>query len=174
MPRTLYSEQFKTEVVNYYSSGLAGYLRTAEHFGIAASMVRRWVLWFRLHGAGGLARKTEHYPAEFKLSVLQHMWNNSLSHTQVAAHFNIRNPGSIGIWERRYRAGTLVKIASSPPTLPMTSTKQPPPSAPDPDDSRSRKELLAELQQLRMENAFLKKLKALAQERRDKSSAKKS
>lgn len=174
MPRTIYSEQFKTEVVNYYSSGLAGYLRTANHFGIAASMVRRWVLWFRHHGTDGLARKTDHYPFEFKLSVLQHMWNNSLSHTQVAAQFNIRNPGSVGIWERRHRDGSLVKKAQLPPKSPMTLKNLPPSPASEPDDNRSRKELLEELQQLRMENAFLKKLKALAQERREKSSGKKS
>lgn len=34
------------------------------------------------------------------------------------------------------------------------------------DDSRSKKDLLAEIDQLRMENAYLKKLEALVQEQK--------
>ena len=36
------------------------------------------------------------------------------------------------------------------------------------DEAKSREELLAELKQLRMENAYLKKLKALTQEQAPK------
>jgi transposase len=44
--------------------------------------------------------------------------------------------------------------------MPVPTTK----SEPSPDDEkRTREELLAELNQLRMENAYLKKLRALVQ-----------
>jgi len=42
-----------------------------------------------------------------------------------------------------------------------------------PDESRSREELLEEVNHLRMENAYLKKLKALVQEQELEASLKK-
>ncbi len=46
-----------------------------------------------------------------------------------------------------------------PPLIPAKS------DAPHDDESKSREELLAELSELRMENAYLKKLEALTQAR---------
>jgi transposase len=45
------------------------------------------------------------------------------------------------------------------------ATAVPKPNAPTDDDKRSREELLAEVNQLRMELAYLKKLEALVQAR---------
>jgi transposase len=45
------------------------------------------------------------------------------------------------------------------------ATAVPKPDAPTDDDKRSREELLAEVNQLRMELAYLKKLEALVQAR---------
>ena len=45
------------------------------------------------------------------------------------------------------------------------------PVSPVDDDSRSREELLAELNYLRMENEYLKKLKALIQENNRKAAS---
>jgi transposase len=45
------------------------------------------------------------------------------------------------------------------------ATSAPAPASPPDDDHRSREELLAEVNQLRMEVAYLKKLEALVQAR---------
>jgi transposase len=49
------------------------------------------------------------------------------------------------------------------------------PASPTPttsdDESRSKKDLLAEIDQLRMENAYLKKLEALVQEQKQQKAA---
>jgi transposase len=92
------------------------------------------------------------------------MWENELSFGQTAAAFNIRNHSAVGVWERSYREGgfdaLLPRPRGRPKQMPAPTTKPEP--SPD-DEKRTREELLAELNQLRMENAYLKKLRALVQ-----------
>jgi transposase len=94
------------------------------------------------------------------------MWDNELSFGQTAAAFNIRNHSAVGRWERMYREGGLDALIPRPrgraKQMPSPTTKPEP--SPD-DEKRTREELLAELNQLRMENAYLKKLQALVQAR---------
>lgn len=172
---TKYDEHFKLSVVQQCLSGKDGIKTIAKRNGLAHSMVRRWVEWFQAHGTDGLKKKFSHYSAEFKLSVLQHLWDNEQSYGQAAVHFNIRNPGIVGVWERSYRDGGLDALESAPRgrrrkmAAPETKTEVPPPE----DDKRSREELLAEVSQLRMEVAYLKKLRALVQAQQKATPAKK-
>lgn len=159
-----YTEQFKLKVVKHYLKGTMGYSRLSTHYQVASPHIRQWVAAYRLHGMAGLARKVTRYDAKFKLSVLQHMWDNGLSNRQAAAHFNVRNPTSVGIWDSRYREGGMAALAR-----PQKEVKMKAPTAkpePKPDQERSREDLLKELEYLRMENEVLKKLQALAQARK--------
>ena len=90
---TKYTEQFKLAVVEQYLTGAAGFVTVAHQHSLGHSLVNRWVNLYRAHGLDGLKKKFSHYSAEFKLSVLKHMWDNELSFSQVTASFNIRNPG---------------------------------------------------------------------------------
>jgi transposase len=161
---TKYDEQFKLKVVKEYLEGPAGGKTLAKRYSVAHSMIRKWAGLYRAHGQDGLKKKHSSYSAEFKLSVLQHMWDNALSFGQTAAAFNIRHHAIVGVWERNYRDGGFDALVprprGRPKQMPAPTTK----SEPSPDDEkRTRDELLAELSQLRMENAYLKKLRALVQ-----------
>ena len=166
-----HSEQFKYKVVQQYLKGIKGFRLIAGEHGIAASLVRRWVAAFRLHGRDGLSRKIECYSASFKLSVLQHMWENALTFNQAAAAFNIRNPTSVGIWNSRYREGGFEALMRQARTFSRAQSMKAPTTKPDTksDEQRSREDLMKELDYLRMENEVLKKLQALvqAQEKRE-------
>jgi transposase len=160
-----HSEQFKLSVIQDYLSGVEGFQKVAQRRGIDGSMLRRWVAAYRLHGDAGIVKKYMHYNAQFKLSVLRHMWGKGLSHRETAAVFDIRHAPNIGIWERQYYAGGVEALASrrrgrpkKMPDAPIT----PPPSV-APDQTRTREQLLEEINYLRMENAYLKKLEALVQ-----------
>lgn len=159
-----YSEQFKLSVVEHYLTGAVGFKNVARQHGVAAPMVRRWVARYRLHGMAGLSRKVSRYSADFKLSVLKHMWENSLSYTQTAAVFNIRSTVSVSIWEERFRRGDFEALERPRGRKPkkMDTPQSKPEPAPD-DAARSREDLQAELDYLRAENAYLKKLQALVQ-----------
>jgi transposase len=128
---------------------------------------------FRSHGIDGLKKKLSHYSAEFKLSVLQHMWDNGLALGQTAALFNIRSPGSLTIWEREYRRAGLDGLTARPRGKPKSMSVAPSKPESKPDEQKSREDLQAELDYLRMENAYLKKLQALVQARQQQASPKK-
>ena len=104
---TKYDEQFKLSVVQQYLDNHGGYKALAKQHRLDHEMVRRWVKWYQAYGVEAFRKKFSHYSAEFKLSVLQHMWDNELSYGQVAVQFDIRSPGALGIWERSYRSGGL-------------------------------------------------------------------
>ena len=165
---TKYTEQFKLEVVqDYLADGSDGLRGVAQRHGVPSHFtVRQWVLAYQIHGDAGLSKKSSRYSGEFKLSVLQHMWDNQLSIVQTAARFDIRNHAIVGIWERTYRDGGAEALVPRPRgrPKPMATSVPKPDSSPD-DDERSREELLAEVNQLRMELAYLKKLDALVRAR---------
>lgn len=164
-----YSEEFKVAIVQQYLSGTVGYKQIAAEHHVLYSTVRKWVALHREHGAAGLAKKFSHYSADFKLSVLRRMWDEGLSYVQTAAAFNIRNAGCLSQWERCYHSGGLDALAPRPRgrTKKMTilPSTEPPETLPDPAQ-QTRDELVAEVNQLRMEVAFLKKLEALVQAQR--------
>jgi transposase len=171
---TKYDERFKLSVVRQYLDNQGGYTALAKQHGLERGMLRRWVKWFNAYGDEAFKKKFTHYSAEFKLSVLQHMWDNGLSYGQVAVQFDIRSPGALGIWERSYRNGGLdalrPRLRGRPNAMAVPTAK---PDTPPDDENRSRDELLAELDYLRMENAYLKKLQALVQARQQQAPPKK-
>ncbi len=164
-----YNEQFKLAIVQQYLSGTTGFKQFAMERNLPHSTVRMWVELHRLHGTEGLVKKFSHYNVEFRLSVLRHMWDAQLSYRQVAAEFNIRNPACISQWERCYHSGGLDALtprkrgrSQKMPIPPKTDAAE---SLPDPA-GRTHDELVCEVNQLRMEVAYLKKLEALVQARK--------
>lgn len=162
---TKYNEQFKHAAVKQYLSGELAYQEVARRNGIPVSVLRRWVAGFELHGSAALKKKFQHYDAQFRLSVLQHMWSNELTYAQTATLFDIRHHGCLAVWERCYHSGGIDALMPRKRGKPKKMPESKPPESllPTDDASRTRDELLAEVNYLRMENAYLKKLRALVQ-----------
>jgi transposase len=157
-----YGDKFKHKIVLDYLNGTMGFRRLSAHHEVNIEAIKRWVAAYRLHGMDGLRRKVGRYDAQFKLSALQHMWDNGLSMKQTAAIFNVRNPTSIGTWESRYRSGGLEALAR--PHKPVRQMKAPTKNpVVKPATERTLEEVLKENEYLRMEVEVLKKLQALAQ-----------
>lgn len=160
-----YTEQFRRTIVEHYLTGSAGFTAISRQYEVPRSLLQRWVRFFRLHGSGGLTRKVGRYSAEFKLSVLKHMWENDLSYGQVASRFDIRSQVAVGTWERSYQAGGFDALEPRPAGKPkkMSTPKNTEPQPLPDDETRTRQELLAENRRLRMELEYVKKLDALVQ-----------
>jgi transposase len=162
-----YTEQTKLSAVEDYCSGSAGYREVAHRHEVDVSSLRKWIVAYQALGAAGLKpKRKKHYSPEFKLSVLQRMREEELSYRQVAALFDIRKSDIIGEWERRYDEGGLDALSWQPGSgqhKKMTTPSPPIQLESSDDEARTRDDLLAELNQLRMENAYLKKLDALVQ-----------
>jgi transposase len=160
-----YTDEFKLSLVERYLAGAKGIQALAEEYGIMHSNLRRWAAIYRVHGIEGLKkRKSAHYSGEFRLSVLKHMWARKLSYEATAVAFNIRNPGSLADWVKLYRSGGVEALQPGRKGRPksMSARETKPPSTPE-DENLTREAMLAELNHLRMENAYLKKVKALVQ-----------
>jgi len=161
-----YDEQFKLSVVQSYESGKQGYQSVAQRYGLGRVTVQHWVAAYRQHGLSGLRKKLSHYSAEFKLSVLHRMRQEELSATQAIALFNIRGgTGVVMDWQRRYHEQGLAGLQPKPRGRPkkMTDHESPKPTDALPVDTCSREQLMTEVQYLRAEVAYLKKLRALLQ-----------
>lgn len=159
-----YTSEFKLKVVQYYLSGkYGGYNIVAKHFKIPSiSPIKIWVEKFQNYGEKGLLKNNIKYDGNFKLSVIEYMHNNHLSLTQTCIKFNLGNPNIIDKWERIYyeegpqalfeeRRGKRKNMNSKPSKKKLCKEVE--------------EDLIAENQRLRMENAYLKKLRALVQER---------
>jgi transposase len=161
-----YSDQKRVAAARDYCAGTAGYREVAHLHGVNVSSLRIWAAAYKVHGAVGVkSRRRRLYTAQFKLSVLQRIRNDNLSLRRASALFNIRNRDMILLWQRAYDMGGAAALHPHQGIRSFAMNEQTDVKArEDTDDSkRSRQELLDELQQLRMENAYLKKLKALAQ-----------
>jgi transposase len=158
-----HSARFKRAVVKDYLSGKYGGSRGVAHrHGVDHGTVRKWVAAWRAHGEAAFQKKYSRYDGQFKLKVLQFMHTKALSCRETASVFDIRSPGVISLWKGRYDSGGLQALEPRPR---VRSVKHPrssaPPVSPKSDETRTKEELLKELNYLRMENAYLKKLDAL-------------
>lgn len=170
-----YSEQLKLKLVKQYLTGVAGAGAIAQRYGVGPSVLRHWVATYEQHGRDGLRKKFSHYDAQFRMSVLTHMWRKDLSCRQVAVVFDIRSPSCIGKWERQYHEGGIDALAPRPRGRPKTMTRPTPekPIEENAPDERTREQLLKENEYLRAEVAYLKKLDALLQAKKQGAPGKK-
>jgi len=160
---TKYDQSFKQQIVKAYLNGEGSCETLGQKYGVGYSTLRRWVSAFRVHGRAGLSKKHETYSADFKMSVLQHMWRHELSYQRTCAVFDLREANSVSRWERQYHEGgfeaLMPRRKGRPPN--MSKPKQPAQPTSVPADERSREDLLKENEYLRAEVAYLKKLDEL-------------
>lgn len=168
-------EQFRQSIVEEYLAGGIGLRSLAIRRGVGRSVIRRWVARYREHGSAGLRKKRSVYNAAFKLSVLQRMWRDELSCAQVSALFDIRGAGSVARWERLYHEGGIDALspARRERVRKMVSSLASKPTEAGAPDERTREELLKENEYLRAEVAYLKKLDALLQAKKQAAQNKK-
>ena len=168
---TKYTNEFKLEVIKYYEKHHLGCIRLAEHFGIPnESIVRRWIRRYQEHGVKGLERNHIKYDGKFKQNVVEYMHNNHLSLEETKIKFNLGNVALVSKWERiYYEEGPQALFEEKRGRRKNMSSK----SEKKKLSKESEEDLIAEVQRLRMENAYLKKLQALVQERTKPKNGKK-
>ena len=168
MAKCSYEEKLEAvlRVVEYEMSCGA----SAKILGVHCSMVERWVARYKQFSPEGLLLKRGSYDGAFKVSVIEYMHENHLSLAWTAAKFGIPNHDTVGKWERiYYEEGTqgLYKENRGRKSI-MGSNK------PRKINKETKEDLIAEVQRLRMENEYLKKLNALVQERIARENGKES
>ena len=104
------------------------------------------------------------YTGEFKQKVVETMHTEGLSHREAAREFGITAHDCVATWERIYLEegpeGLYVERRGRASAASGTKKGRPPKL-----DKKVEEDLIAEVQRLRAENAYLKKLNALVSER---------
>lgn len=158
-----YSTQFKLTAVLAYINGSDGFRKVAQRYSIDCSLLRRWVLAYQARGRSGLRSRGQRYSASFKASVVECMHREQLSYRETSARFGLGNSSCVGIWEHQYYSGGLTALTNAKPKKKIPMPKQPalPDDAlPIDDASKTREQLMTELEYLRAENAYLKSSKS--------------
>lgn len=165
--RVKYSLRQKMSIVLAVQSGRESSGSAARKIGSKLATVQRWVNHYKQHGKAGLLLRHGTYSGEFKVRVIKHMLKNGLSLAQTATFFGIPQNHTVGKWLQRYNrygVGYLLKETRGRSPINMAkNAKKKSKQLSDPTDKKLAA-LQQEVEYLRAENAFLKKLDALIQE----------
>ncbi len=164
---TKFSIEFKEKIVLDYLNGGGGTHELAKKYGIKSNhSILNWVNQYQKYGKQALEVRSSKrvYDGKFKMEVLEWMWSNRASLSESALHFNISSASSIWFWERKYKekgVEALFNMRGRPKDM-ITKHKLNKGEQEDPIEI-----LQHENRMLRIENEYLKKLKALIQEPQD-------
>ncbi|EON70103.1 Mobile element protein, partial [Lysinibacillus sphaericus OT4b.31] len=132
----------------------------AKSLGTDNKAILKWVKQFEHNGVDAFIKRCTTYTQEFKIDVLNFMTEYGTSLNETAAIFNIPAPSTITVWKKQLETHGIDALQSKKKGRPTMKkevgkkTKQAPGSV----------EALEErIKQLEMENEYLKKLKALVQ-----------
>ena len=162
---TKFTHELRMQVINERLSGKS-FGQLAKKFNIGETTIKQWVHQYNAGGVTQLINVNRRYSTEFKKNVIEYKWEYGLSLNETTAHFKIPSAGTVFQWEKRYLeegiSGLMQRkkgrLCNMMPKKPKTPKK--------PRELTREQELEAEIAQLKMENAFLKKLNALVQARK--------
>ena len=165
-----YSDEFRLMLVDEYLSGKNGGFKTiTKKYGINHSILKRWVHLYETHGSEGLCSSLGRYSGKFKIYVVEYMHMKEMSLKETANYFCIPSDSTVAKWEHiYYEEGPQALLKERRGRKSMIKKKNLKPKK----NVNENEDLLAEVQRLRMENEYLKKLNALVLER-EKSEQKK-
>ena len=118
---------------------------------------RSWML-YQEHGREGLQSHTYNWTAGQKYQILQYMQENHLSCEETGIKFGISGSSTIWKWEHRYLEKGIEGLEDK------KKGRKPRIQKPKPPKTREE-ELLERIEDLEIENEYLKKLNALVAER---------
>lgn len=159
----------KIAAVEAYLHGKGSYRSIGKALGTDHKAIQKWVALYKVHGTEGLIPRYTNYSVAFKIDVLNYMNETGASAGEAAAIYQISAPSTVMQWKRILKDQGIDALHSKKrgrPSMKKESKKKQP-------EEGSQEALLAEIERLRMENAYLKKLNALVQEERKSQSAKK-
>jgi transposase len=157
-----YTSDEKLSAVQRYLSNSESYAAIALSIGAVKSEVMNWVKQFEHNALEAFNKSYTSYPVEFKLEVLNYMVTHGTSPNETAARFNIPSPRTIRTWRMHFESRGI--DALNPKKKGRPSMKEVKKATPV---EGSTEALQAEIERLRMENAYLKKLNALVQSKEE-------
>jgi|SRR5690625_2171022 len=164
-----YSAAFKLKVVREMCEGHSSLRETARRYQLDSSGIHLWARRYEYHGEqafSDMPRPRRPFSAAFKWKVLCAMQAQQLSAREAVALFNLSNVRVIKRWKTRYaeqgKEGLQPRHRQRPP---MAKPKRPVNKAGQSPTDKQLKQKQEEIEFLRAENAYLKKLDALMRQK---------
>ena len=150
--------QEKVQAVRRYLEGKESQKVIAKSIGVSKAILQTWIKQYQHHGESSFEKSYATYSADYKLMVLNHITEHGTSLREAAAIFNIPTHAILSRWKSELETEGMDGLKPKKKGRPsMTDKKKPIPA------EGSVEALQAEVERLRMENAYLKKLNALVQ-----------
>jgi transposase len=166
-----YSRELKCVIAKQYLDGASSrYLE--KQYSISSRQIRYWAQVFAIHGVASFLPTKHAVSAQAKHKALNLMWTNDWSLTHTSAVLNLSSPGILSVWLKRFNELGIKGLKICRKGRP--SMKQQPQRTTKPDNEMTLEELREELVYLRTENAVLKKLEELEQEKNRRTKKKRS
>ncbi len=159
---TKFTADEKIQIVLRYLNGNESYREMGKSIGISDTIILNWVNQYKQNGMEAFLKRCTNYTQQFKLDVLNFMIENGMSLFETAAIFNIPAPSTISVWKKQLETQGIDALQSKKkgrPSMKKDSNKQVKQALAE----GSVEALEARIQQLEMENEYLKKLNALVQ-----------
>jgi transposase len=169
-----FSSEYRKKVVLEYLNGGGGTNELAKKYGIGSHQtILDWVNHYTKYGdkAFDVRSPKDVYDGKFKVEVLEWMERNRASLRETSLHFDITTPSTILSWKRKFEekgVEALFKRRGRPIQMKPNHDHQQGKNR----ESSELEKLQRENRLLRIENEYLKKLKALIQESEDTDKSK--
>ncbi|MEC3883508.1 IS3 family transposase [Halobacillus sp. HZG1] len=152
-----FTNEDKFQAVHRYLDETISYRHLAKEIGVDNSALRYWVKLYEYHGDQAFAHPYTNYSSEFKLKVITCIEDEGYSIREASALFHIPDYSMVRRWMRKWKNGGMGALASKRKgNVPMPNNKK---------TKKTFKSVEEELEYLRMENAYLKKLNGLSRRR---------
>lgn len=135
----------------------------SKRLGISGRYIRYWTQVYRFHGQNAFIKRRTPYSYQDKYRILKRMRENNWSISYTSIVYNMSSPGTISTWLTQFERFGLSGLQPNKKGRPVKKTKEQ--ETVKPTQQMSLEELREELEYRRAENAYLKKLDALLQEK---------
>jgi transposase len=163
-----FTSEERIKATKRYLDGNESFKTIAEEIGVHKSKLQYWVKKYQYHGEKAFIKCYTNYSVPYKLDVLNYMNENGTSLFETAAIFNLPSDSTLRQWQHLLDIkgmDALIPKKKGRPSMKKETKK--------PTKSKGAIEgLQEEVERLRMENAYLKKLNALVQNKKSPNKTK--
>lgn len=160
-----YEVEFKLKIVKEYLEGPLGGRTLAKKYGLPSNaLIYSWKHSYQLFGKEGLKthRSPTKYTSEFKRDVLHFIETTGASFGEAARQFKLPSGSMISRWQKKYITGGQTAL-SNRKGRPKKRMKKPSKKQEETINFTREKELEREVELLRIEVDYLKKLRTFQQ-----------
>ena len=150
----------KIRAVQEYLAGHESIKQVAKRHTVNRQVLHHWIERYRHHGEDGLRKRYTNYTPEYKMDVLTYMNDTGASPSEAAAVFDIPSKTTVANWKEALDQIGIDALLPKKKGCPSMKEKPKKPVPP----KESNETLQEEVERLRMENAYLKKLNTLVKE----------